>query len=147
MAEPPINMAAREVGMLKYSWNSGRNIPVDLAVPTMKKTHTKQPVMVNSVLTIFLHNTLAHDIALPYQVWYQSAPQFRRYHPDKHSLTFWTFAVTLIAVTQFLHSTLGLMMLYYQSNFDCKWTSSFEDIVEIIISWLCKPSLWPWHWR
>ena len=44
-------MAARDVGMLKYSWNSGRNIPVDFAVPTMKKTHTKQPATVSATFS------------------------------------------------------------------------------------------------
>ena len=90
----------------------------------------------------FLH-TLAHDAALSYPVWYQNDLWFRRYHPHKHSLTFWTFAVTstLNAVTQFLHSTFWLMMLYYRTKFCCKWTSSWEDIVEIVIFWLYKPSL------
>ena len=52
--------------------------------------------------------------ALLYQVWYQNDLRFRRYHPDKHSLTFWTFAVilTLNAVTKFLHTTFRLLMLY-----------------------------------
>ena len=64
------------------------------------------------------------------------------------SLTFWTFAVTLTsnAAIPFSHITLPLMMLYHQIKFGCKWTSSLEDIVKIVIFWLCKPSLWPWHW-
>ena len=40
-----------------------------------------------------------------------------------------------------------LTMLYYQTKFGCKWTSSLEDIVNIVMFWLYKPSLWPWHWR
>ena len=40
-----------------------------------------------------------------------------------------------------------LMMLYYQTMFGCKQTSSLEDRVENVIFWLFKPSLWPWHWR
>ena len=40
-------------------------------------------------------------------------------------------------VIQFFQRTRQLMMLY----------SSFGDWVEIIIFWLHKPSLWPWHWR
>ena len=54
--------------------------------------------------------------------------RFRRYHPDKHSQTFLTFAVTLTlnAVIKFSHKTLWLMMLYYQTKFGCKWTSSLE---------------------
>ena len=35
---------------------------------------------------IFLHDTLAHDVASPYQVWLQKVQQLRRYHPDEHSL-------------------------------------------------------------
>ena len=74
-----------------------------------------------------------------YQVWWQNVLWFRRYHRDEHSPTFWTFAVTLTldTVTQFLQRTLRLMMLYYQTKFDCKLTSIF---------WLYKPSLWPLHW-
>ena len=39
-----------------------------------------------------------------------------------------------------------LMMLYYQTKFGCKPTSSLEDTTEIEIFWFYKPSLWPWHW-
>ena len=69
---------------------------------------------------------------------------------DKYSLTFLTFSVTLTlsAVIQFFfRRTLWLIMLYYQTGFGCKWTSSLEDIVKIVIFWIYKPSLWPWHWR
>ena len=57
---------------------------------------------------------------------------FKRQHPDKHSLTFWTFGVTLIlnAVIQFFHRTLQFMMLYYQTKSDCKQTSSLEHIAK-----------------
>ena len=74
---------------------------------------------------------------------------FRKYNLDKHSLTYWTFAVTLTlnVVIQFFHRTLQLLMLYYQTKRGCKWASSLEDIVEIVIHWLYKPMLWPWHWR
>ena len=44
---------------------------------------------------IFLHDTLAHDISSPYQVWLQKVPQLRRYHSDEHSLEFLTSPVTL----------------------------------------------------
>ena len=37
---------------------------------------------------IFLHDTLAHDVASLHQVWLQKVPQLRRYHPDEHSLEF-----------------------------------------------------------
>ena len=63
--------------------------------------------------------------------------------PDKYSLTF----LTLSAVIQFFRRTLWLIMLYWQTEFGCKRTCSLEDIVEIVILWLYKSSLWPWHWR
>ena len=63
--------------------------------------------------------------------------------PDKYSLTF----LTLSAVIQFFRRTLWLKMLYYQTEFGCNRTSSLEDIVEIVIVWLYRPSLWPWHWQ
>ena len=43
----------------------------------------------------FLHDTLVHDGASPYQVWWETIQLFRRSCPDKHSLTFWSFPVTL----------------------------------------------------
>ena len=72
--------------------------------------------------------------------------QFRRYELHKHSLTVWTFSVTLTlnAVIQFLHRTLQLIMLYYQTKFGCKQTRSLGDRAEIVIFWLNKPVLWPW---
>ena len=53
----------------------------------------------------------------------------RKYHPDKHSLTFWTFTVTLTLSTEIPFFPLWLMMLYHQNKFDCKWISSLEEIV------------------
>ena len=46
----------------------------------------------------------------------------------------------------FFHMTLQLVMLYYQTKSDGKLTSNLEDTTEIVIFWLYKPSLWPWHW-
>ena len=37
---------------------------------------------------IFLHDTLAHDVASPNQVWLQKAQQLSRYHSVEHSLEF-----------------------------------------------------------
>ena len=37
---------------------------------------------------IFLHHTLAHNVAPPYQVWLQKVQQQRRYHSDEYSLEF-----------------------------------------------------------
>ena len=38
------------------------------------------------------------------------------------------------------------MTLYFQTKFGCRRTGSLEDITEIVIFWLYKLSLWPWHW-
>ena len=46
-----------------------------------------------------LHDTLAHDVASPYQVWLQVIPQLRKYCPGEHSLKFWNFSVTLTWTT------------------------------------------------
>ena len=66
---------------------------------------------------------------------------FKRHDPDRHSLTFWTFTVTLTlnVVIILFYRTLQLMMLCNQTKFGCKEISSLEDIVEIVIFWLCKP--------
>ena len=48
---------------------------------------------------IVLHDTLAHDDALPYQVWLQKVQQLRRYCPAEHSQEFLTFPVTLTLTT------------------------------------------------
>ena len=32
------------------------------------------------------------------------------------------------------------MMLYYETKFGCKLTSSLEDTIEMVIFWLYKPS-------
>ena len=37
---------------------------------------------------IFLHDTLAKDVASPIQVWLQKVQQLRRYLPDEHSLEY-----------------------------------------------------------
>ena len=43
---------------------------------------------------IFLHDILAYGVASPHPVCLQRARQQRRYHPDEHSLEFWTSSVT-----------------------------------------------------
>ena len=35
---------------------------------------------------IFLHDTMTHVDASPYQVWLPKVQQLKRYHPDEHSL-------------------------------------------------------------
>ena len=57
-----------------------------------------------------------------------------------------TVTLTLKTVIPLFHRTILLMMLYYQTKFGCKPTSSLEATTEIVIVWLYKPSLWPWHW-
>ena len=47
-------------------------------------------------------------------------------------------ALTLNTVTQFLHRALWLI-LYYQTNFRCKWTSSLEDMEVVAILWHTSP--------
>ena len=42
-----------------------------------------------------LHDILSYDDGSPYKVYLQKAQQFRRHRPEKHSLTFWTFILTL----------------------------------------------------
>ena len=75
---------------------------------------------------LFLHDTLAYDgccITMPGLV--TNILQFRRYCTKKHSLTFWTFFVTLTLNTAIpLFST-----LYYQTKFGCKWTSSSDFFI------------------
>ena len=60
---------------------------------------------------------------------------------QKNIQTFWTFPVTLTlnAVIPFFHRTLWLMMMYCHTKFVCKWTSSLEDIVQIVVFWLYTP--------
>ena len=48
---------------------------------------------------ILVHDTLAHDVASPYQVWSQKVQQLRWYRPDEHSLEFWTFPVIMTLTT------------------------------------------------
>ena len=81
-----------------------------------------------TLLLMMLHNHTKFDM------------HFRRYY-----LTFTNILnlccddLDLEHRTQFLHRTILLMMLYYQTKFGCKWTSSSEDIVEIVIFLLYKP--------
>ena len=47
--------------------------------------------------------------------------------------------MALNAVIQFFCRTLLLLILYYQTKFDCKWTSSLENITEIVIFGYISP--------
>ena len=91
---------------------------------------------------VFLHDTLAHDYASPYQVWLQKVQQVRKCHPDEHSLKFWTFSVDHFALAynraiQSFHKTIQLMMMCHQTKFSCKRIRSSEDTLEshILIIW------------
>ena len=81
----------------------------------------------------FFHRTTGFwcCITTPCLVTKCSAVRFERYHPGKHTLTFWITAVTLTinALIHIFHRTLWLMMQYDQTKFGCKWTSSLVDIV------------------
>ena len=54
-------------------------------------------------------DTLTHNDAFPYYVWLQKVKSFRRYHPGKQSMTFWTVTVTLTLNTakHTFYKTLG----------------------------------------
>ena len=72
---------------------------------------------------------------------------FRRYCPDKHSLTFWTCCDLDLQPSNpiFQQDTLAYDAVL-SNKFGCKPTSSLEDTTEIVIFWLYKPLLWPWFW-
>ena len=78
---------------------------------------------------IFPQNTPAYDASLSTQVWLQIDQQFTRYKRNSHILIVYALTVTLTlnTVNQFFCKTLWLMMLYYQTRFGCKLTSSLED--------------------
>ena len=81
---------------------------------------------------IFLHGSLVHDVALPYQVWLQKVQQQRRHHSDEHSLEFLTFSVTLTLTTTeqsiFFHKTFHFMLVCHQTKFTCKRVSNSDNI-------------------
>ena len=83
------------------------------------------PHTVTLILKIAKHfyMTLAHNDTFAYYIWPQKVKSFRRYHPGKQSITFWTFAVTLTltfnTANHICHKTLGdsFMMLYHSTKF------------------------------
>ena len=81
---------------------------------------------------IILHDIPSHNDHHAYQIWLQKITWFRRYRPDKHSLTVWTFAVTLTLNTalQFYHMTLRLLVMWHITKSGCKRISSSEDTLE-----------------
>ena len=90
---------------------------------------------------IFLHDTLAQDDALPYQVWSEKVQQLRRSGPDENSVTLWTFAVILTSSTtkQCNLSTRqpSLWWCAIKPKFGWKRTSTSENKEEshILITW------------
>ena len=95
---------------------------------------------------IFSHDTPAHDGASPNQVWIQNVRRFRRYHPDEHSLTFWTNAMTMIfngVILFIFHNALLLMMMYHQTKFGCQRISASEDTIDkvMLIIWALTVTL------
>ena len=115
---------------------------------------------------IFLHDTPAHDDASQYQVWWQNVWQFRRYHLDKHTLTFLTFTVTLTLI----ESSNPVLLFFSQDTlatddvrsdqvwlpskkshildlrFGIKMSCGSDGIIRTNIHWHFEPFLWPWPW-
>ena len=70
---------------------------------------------------------------------------FREYCLDKHSLTFWTFAVTLTLNTVnpiFPQDTLA----YDAVPSNQVWLQTDQQFIRYSKN-SHKPLLWPWHWR
>ena len=96
---------------------------------------------------IFWWHELLHNDASQYQVWKQNAWWFRRYHLNKN-LHFDLHCDLDPECSNpiFFHRKLWLLMMYHQTKFGCQEINSSNNMVERVIFWLYKPSLWPWHW-
>ena len=83
---------------------------------------------------IFFHDTLAHDVASPRQVWLQKVQQLRRYCQDEHSLEFWTFSVTLTLTTTEQSNLFTRQSTLYRCaikpKISCKSISSSDNILK-----------------
>ena len=98
----------------------------------------------------FTYDALAYNVS-PYWVWLQMV---QRCILSKLTLTE-TFNLGCDTDLEHSNPTLSLdtsllMMIYIQTEFGCKRLSGLElikDIVETVIFWLYKPTLWPWPWR
>ena len=69
------------------------------------------------------------------QVWQQNVVRFRKYYP-KTFTDMCNLRCDLDLESNnpiFLQRKLRLMMLHYQTKFDCKRTSLLEDTTEIVI--------------
>ena len=54
--------------------------------------------------------------------------------------------LTLKTANQSFHLTLWPMMMHYHSKFNYKRFSSWEDMVQMKITWTVGLLLWPWPW-
>ena len=81
---------------------------------------------------MFSPDTPAHDGASPYKVRLQKVKYPRRYRPDKYSMTFWPFAVTLTlnTIKHSFHKTLRLKnhVKHHHIMSGYKRVSGSEDI-------------------
>ena len=90
------------------------------------------PELVDSKL-LFLHDTLAHDIASPYQVWLQML-----WTAAEEISSRWTFTETLNLfcdpdhnrAIQPFHKTIHLVMTCHQTKFSCTRISSSNNIAK-----------------
>ena len=97
----------------------------------------------------FAYDILAYNDVSPYWVWLQMVQQC-----ISSKLTL-TETFDLGSNIDLKHSnpsldTSLLMMIYPQTEFGCKRLTGLElikDIVETVIFWLYKPTLWPWPSR
>ena len=99
--------------------------------------------------SIFLHSTLVHDGASPYQVWLQKVQWLRKYRWDEHSLEFLTFPVTLTTTEQsnlFTRQSSSWLGAVKPNYFSWERISNSEDILQSHL-WWHDPPLWPWSWR
>ena len=96
----PVKQSAAPMTRQKQIWWQGRNNHI-LIIWTLTVT-------LALIAKQAFCKTLTPDIASPYYVWLQKVNCFRRHHLDKHSMAFWTIAVTLNKVKQSFHKGLVL---------------------------------------
>ena len=94
------------------------------------------------------HNTPAHDITSPYQVWLQKVEWFQSYHPDNIP---WHFKPSLWPWPQQSKFSKDKPVYEHvpsnQTKFDWKRIKSIELRVKTVIFWLNRPLPWSWPWR
>ena len=67
--------------------NSLADMVVTVIFDQMSPKSNSDPELEDSE-PIFLHDTVAHDVASPHQVWLQKVQQLRRHRSGQHSLGF-----------------------------------------------------------